>query len=88
MYSDVPRVFIPLFYYDQNVTMTDELAGKIREVLDLPDLAKKASIGMIISGGIVIGISILMYVFIRRKDEPSIKKIGKVVEDIPLRSDS
>lgn len=80
MFRKVPKLFVPLFYFDQTFTLADDILERIKLVQSLPDLARICSVWMIITGGVMIGIAILCFVFVRGKkgerDDIELKKVS------------
>ncbi|GJQ71463.1 putative CD36 family [Trypoxylus dichotomus] len=74
LFQNVPKVFVPLFYFDQKITLEDDILDRIRLVQSLPELAKICSVWIIITGGVLIGVAILLFVFVRqKKDDQSVE---------------
>ncbi|KAI4461339.1 scavenger receptor class b type-1 sr-b1 [Holotrichia oblita] len=69
LFRNVPKVFVPLFYFDQSIRLEDAVLERIKLLQTLPELAKICSVWMIITGGVLIGVAILLFVFVREKKE-------------------
>lgn len=54
MYSNVPKIYIPIFYFSQHVELQDDLAGKLRMIQNVPDYLNYACIAFITLGLILI----------------------------------
>lgn len=44
MYRDVPKVYIPIFYFDQKISLKDDLATILIIIQNLPDISTIASL--------------------------------------------
>lgn len=54
MYSNVPKIYIPIFYFSQHVELPDDLAEKLRMIQNVPDYLNYACIAFITLGLILI----------------------------------
>ncbi|KAJ8959905.1 hypothetical protein NQ318_011642 [Aromia moschata] len=44
LYSNVPKVYVPLFYFTQRLNLTDELASSLRLIQNLPEYSNYTSL--------------------------------------------
>lgn len=87
MFEDVPTVFVPIFYLDQVVLVTDDLAPKIILIQDLPDISQKTAVLMTIIGGVFTLLAILLIIFknnTKQQLEKDVSKLQHTLEDVPL----
>lgn len=54
MYSNVPKIYIPIFYFTQYVGLEDDRAGQLRMIQNVPDYLNYACIAFICLGLILI----------------------------------
>lgn len=54
LYDDVPRIFLPVLWFEQHVTMTPEFSGEIAQALSIPTTARICGIVMLIIGVVMI----------------------------------
>ncbi|KAK9876973.1 hypothetical protein WA026_016003 [Henosepilachna vigintioctopunctata] len=59
LFDNVPRVFIPIFYFDQKVSIKDHLVTSIKLVQNFPEICMTASISILVIGLLgIIGLAI------------------------------
>ncbi|XP_018321130.1 protein croquemort-like isoform X2 [Agrilus planipennis] len=87
-YQKVPKLMFPIFWFQQNFTMSGEVADKFRILLRLPDFGVALCM-IVICLGLVLGI-LALYNFLReRRKEPQVIKMSEIIkipEEVPLRS--
>lgn len=54
LYEDVQRVFLPVLWFEQHVTMKPEFTGEIAQALSIPTTARICGIVMIVLGAIMV----------------------------------
>lgn len=54
LYEDVPRIFLPVLWFEQHVTMKPEFTGEIAQALSIPTTARICGIVMIVLGAIMV----------------------------------
>lgn len=87
MFEEVPTIYVPLFYIDQVVPVTDDLAPKIVLIQDLPDISQKMALIMTITGGVFTFLAILFIIYANNTKEQLKKDVTKIqhtLEDVPL----
>ncbi|XP_068897610.1 protein peste-like isoform X1 [Tenebrio molitor] len=87
MYEDVPKIFFPLFYFDQNLPATDELASLLVRIQSLPEVSNIAVLILVTLGlASFVWIFVNMYCWSRRgiQTECKIPQNSNIVEEIPL----
>lgn len=87
MFENVPTVYMPLFYIDQVVPVSDELAPTLILIQDLPDISQKMAIITTITGGIFTFLAIIlliMYSSNSKKESEKDSKFQPNQENVPL----
>ncbi|XP_044271364.1 protein peste-like isoform X1 [Tribolium madens] len=88
MYADVPKLFIPLFYFDQSIPATDELASLLIQIQNLPEVSNIAVLILVTLGLASFVWVVVMYCWSKKrkhKTELKIPQNSVTVEEIPLR---
>lgn len=88
MYSKVPKLFIPLFYFDQSIPATDELASLLIKIQNLPEASNIAVLILVTLGlASLVWAAINMYCWSKKKHKSKLKihQNNITVEEIPLR---
>lgn len=85
LYEDVPRMFVPVFFFDQKINLSDELAGNLRMIQNLPEYANYFVL-IISSLGIVLILWAACAMFCCCKNAIAEEKEKQdTVEEIPLK---
>ncbi|KAJ3643123.1 hypothetical protein Zmor_025854 [Zophobas morio] len=89
MYEKVPKLVFPVFYFDQNLPATDDLASILIQIQSLPDVSNIAVLILLTLGlASIVWILINMYCWSKKKKEIQTQcKIPQntvTVEEIPL----
>ncbi|KAL6268646.1 hypothetical protein P5V15_001780 [Pogonomyrmex californicus] len=86
LYRDVPKIYMPMFWFDLKVQVNEEMASNLKKLLALPTVMLSTGIAMIVVGICLIGIIAFLYLKKKRRtslrtaapektvDEPSEKK--------------
>ncbi|XP_019763180.2 protein peste isoform X2 [Dendroctonus ponderosae] len=86
LYQDVPKVFIPMFYFAQHIELKDDLAANLRLIQRFPEFLTYASISFMALGIVVIVGTVCSMLKVCSSTEGSIKKITeKFYEEIPFQ---
>ncbi|XP_065155971.1 protein peste-like isoform X2 [Atheta coriaria] len=68
LFSNVPKIMVPIFFFDQVVTMSDELATSVYLIQNLPEIVEHVSYVFV-----VLGVSMMILVLITNCIWPSSK---------------
>uniref|UniRef100_A0A182T085 Scavenger receptor class B member 1 n=1 Tax=Anopheles maculatus TaxID=74869 RepID=A0A182T085_9DIPT len=67
IFADVPRVFLPVLWFEQHVIMPPELAGEIGQALTIPSIVRVCGIIMVVFGVVLLLWTPVERVFFRRR---------------------
>lgn len=80
MFANVPKYYIPIFYFNESLTNTEEVFGKLKLAQMTPMIAEVSSWLTIVLGGLIFSISIFMLyvkrIFPLRKKQKSVEVIS------------
>ncbi|XP_058824764.1 protein peste [Topomyia yanbarensis] len=74
LYEDVERVFLPVLWFEQHVTMQPEFSGEIAQALSIPTTARICGIVMLVLGAVMIAwIPVEHFVFHPKRRRDAVK---------------
>ncbi|XP_019874051.1 protein peste isoform X2 [Aethina tumida] len=85
LYKNVPKIFMPFFYFDQDVRLKDELAENLRLIQNLPDYSLYLSF-ILISLGILMVIWAICSMFYCRHTKLQSNTQCHAGEEVPLQN--
>lgn len=78
LYRDIPRVFVPVLWFEQHVKMSEDIANEIKLVLDLPLMGQIMGVGVSIIGLIIL----LIIPFLRLCSCSQNRKVKDINSDV------
>lgn len=95
MFEKVPKVFVPIFYFAQNVLLSDDLAANLRMIQNIPEYLQYTAIILVSLGILSILWAVCSCFFCSRtkdkyrlNDKPKINGTIPYYEEVPLNDKS
>ncbi|CAG9772833.1 unnamed protein product [Ceutorhynchus assimilis] len=85
MYQDVPKIYVPMFYFSQHVALKDDLAASLRLIQNIPELLNYLSLIFVSLGLIVIVWSAWTIFLVCFQSQSEMKIVNKKFEEVPLK---